>query len=131
VKEVRVDPVSWGIRKPLAMEVLSAGPVWTDGSAVLKAGWGQVTLETLRLEGPLSRVQAEGWLTRQSQAHLSLEGTLGRRFLEELNWLEPTGSPEGRRWEPFQLRLHGPLKQPDISFASSFFSISLKGQGEP
>ncbi len=131
LSDVRIDPGSWGIHKPLAQEVLSAGPVWTDGSAVLKIRWGQVTLKALHLEGPLLRVQAEGWLTRQSQAHLMLEGALGREFLEEMNWLRPIDSTESlRRWEPFQLKLHGPLRHPDISFASSFFSISLKGQGE-
>lgn len=124
IKEIRMDPGSWGIRKPLAQEILSAGPVVTDGVIVLQSEWGRLTLQSLLLRGPLLRLHAEGWLTESLLAHLDLDGDLDRRFLEEIKLMKPSkGPPEA--WEPFRIRLHGMLARPKMSFVSNFFSISL------
>lgn len=129
IAEVRVDPASWNIRQPLAKEILSAGPVTQKGSALLQAHWGRLSLTSLALQGPMLRLQAKGWLTDQHRIHFSMEGMLARVILEEMNLLGAENSAS-HPWEPFTLDLRGALDHPDLSFASKFFTLSLKTHGE-
>lgn len=123
LEEIRMDPVSWGIRKPLAQELLSAGPVAARGFARLSWRPNELLLERFSLEGSLLRVQAEGWLKPQRQAHLILKGSLSRPVLEEMKLL-PTveGAPS---WEPFDLALDGGLQAPALRFQSRFLTLML------
>ena len=120
---IRIEPSSWGIRAPLAREILSAAPVATDGFAQLTVGWGQVTLQELELHGSLIRLEAEGkWFPRRAEADLSLQGSVAGNLLQGLE-LEP-GASSPRPWEPFDLRLRGPLARPKIRFDSNFYTLS-------
>lgn len=127
--EIRMDPSSWGIRAPLAREILSAGPVATDGFARLALEPGKVTLRELELHGPLLRLQAQGsWLFKESEVKLLLKGGLARSLLEgmELSLPDPL-SPQP--WEPFEFRLRGAWAHPEIRFDSSFYTFSFGERG--
>ena len=125
--EIRMDPVSWGIRKPLAREILSAVPVTSGGFARVAFERGQMTLQELALHGPLLRLQAEGSLTGRWEAELALEGELRRSLLESME-AELPDPPEP--WEPFELRVRGALASPEIRFTSHFFTFSMGSLGE-
>lgn len=131
VGDIRMDPGSWGIRKPLAQELLSAMPVAAQGSALLEWEPDKWRVKNLTLRGPMLKCEAEGWLDRGRQAEVTLQGSLGRALLVGMNLLKP-GSllQETGDWEPFQLSLKGALDHPEISFVSHFFTISLKSNGE-
>jgi len=129
LREGRIDPGSWGIRRAPAVEILSAGPVADEGIAVLQIGLNKILFQTLTLSGPLLRLQAEGWLLGGNQGHLNMKGTLARKLLEQMNLVNPE-DPAASPWEPFQFRLDGALAHPAVSFASHFLSISFKNQGE-
>lgn len=129
LQEGRIDPGSWGIRRPPAVELLSASPVAEEGIAVLQIGLNRILFQTLTFSGPLLRVQAEGWLLGGDQGHLNMKGTLARKLLEHLNLVD-SEDPAASPWEPFQFRLDGALAHPAVSFASHFLSISFKNQGE-
>lgn len=123
LEEIRMDPGSWGIRKPLAQELLSAGPVAARGFARLSWRPNELLLEQFSLEGSLLRVQAEGWLKPQRQAHLILKGSLSRPVLEGMKLLPPVeGAPS---WEPFDLALDGGLQAPALRFQSRFLTLML------
>ncbi len=125
IEGVRIDPASWGLRQPLLQEILSAGPVATEGYALLEFRADRLTIDTFTLQGPMLRLHAEGWLLKKLQGRLDLEGALARRLLEELRLMKPLDQmAEANLWEPFQLHLSGALANPMISFASNFFSIT-------
>ncbi len=123
----RIDPGSWGLRKPAVQEMLSSGPVVERGDLDLQIGMEKILLRAFRLQGPVLRLQAEGWWEGRHLAHLTLEGSLARRLLEEMDLLEPQ-DPPGQTWEPFRMLLEGSLLRPKISFASSFYTFSFKSR---
>ncbi len=128
--EVRMDPGSWGITVPMAQEVLSAGPVVNSGSGILRVEPERVTFQTLTLDGPMLRLQAEGWLVvSQRQTYWVMQGALPRKLLEAMSLMK-SGNQAVGSWEPFQVRLHGALGHPEISFVSSFFSASVNTRGD-
>lgn len=129
LREGRIDPGSWGIRRAPVVELLSAGPVADEGTAVLQIGLNKILFQTLTLSGPLLRVQAEGWFLGGDRGHLNMKGSLARKLLEQMNLVNPE-DPAASLWEPFQFSLDGALAHPDVSFASHFLSISFKNQGE-
>lgn len=129
LREGRIDPGSWGIRRASAVELLSADPVADEGIAVLRIGLNKILVQTLTLSGPLLRLQAEGWLLGGSQGHLNMKGALARKLLEQMNLVNPE-DPAASPWESFQFRLDGALARPAVSFASQFLSVSFKNQGE-
>lgn len=124
LEEIRMDPGSWGIRKPAAQEILSSGPVTTHGVAWLQWKPEEFFLERLNLEGPVLRVQAEGWMrTQRQEAHLALKGFLSRPVLEGMSLLSPKeGLPA---WESFEMHLEGGLKAPAFRFDSSFLTFAM------
>jgi len=129
VGEIRMDPGSWGIRKPLAQEMLSAGPVTLNGVAVVQAQPGKMTLQLLELHGPMLKLHASGWVTRDRRADLSLQGSLSRGLLESMSLMK-SDSPELISWEPFEMKLEGALARPRLSFASNFISVSFNPSGD-
>ncbi len=129
LEEGRIDPGSWGIHKPMAVELLSSGPVANEGAAILQISFDRVLFQTLTLSGSMLRLQLDGWLLGGDQAHLNLSGALPRKLLVGLDLLKPEAQTASL-WEPFQMRLYGTLAHPDISFASNFFSLSLTSHGE-
>ena len=129
IGEVRMDPSSWGIRKPVAQEILSSGPVIAGGMAFVQMDPNRLVLETLNLWGSLLHLRAEGWLNGSRKAHLVMEGELARRLLESLHLMKPA-EESATPWEPFRMRLDGALARPSVSFASNFFSMSFDTQGE-
>lgn len=128
--EGRIDPGSWGIRRSIAQEMLSAGPVTREGEALIQMGLNKITLQNLTLQGPLLQLQAEGWMNDNHQAQLNMEGALARKLLEGMSLIKPEDRQTSDGWEPFKLHLQGELAHPEISFASNFFSVSLKTHGE-
>lgn len=128
--EIRMDPRSWNIRRPLAQEILSTGPVTTGGFAILRVDRNQWTLLELVLHGPLLRLQAKGWCAeRTRQAELLLNGELPRTLLEAMNLLRPDQAlPEP--WEPFELRVAGSMAAPEVRFSSNFFTCAMTPQLE-
>ncbi|MBI3615940.1 MAG: hypothetical protein HY211_05420 [Candidatus Omnitrophica bacterium] len=129
LQEGRIDPGSWGIRNPLLVEILSAGPVVNEGSALLQIQLNQILFQELTLQGSMLRLERGGGLVGTDQAHLELKGALARNLLAEMNLLSRE-SPGAPSWEPFQFSLRGGFRSPEISFSSSFRSISLKSRGE-
>lgn len=122
--EIRMDPRSWGIRRPLAQEILSAGPVTQSGFAILKFSRERLTLQELLLHGPQMRLQANGWWAEKTQrAELALRGELPRTLLEGMSLLRSDQAlPEP--WEPFELQVGGRVAAPEIRFASNFFTFA-------
>ena len=129
LQEGRVDPSSWGVRKPLLVEILSAGPVIQGGSALLQMEFGRVLLRTLALQGALLRLEQGSGSFGTDQVHVELQGALARNLLAQIG-LSKTESQGVPAWEPFQFHLHGNVKNPEISFTSSFLSFSFKSRGE-
>lgn len=121
--EIYIDPGSFWIQRPLAQELLSAGPVTEAGRAFLKVSSKGLTLRDLVLTGSLLRLSARGSIRRSSWADLKMEGQLAGRLLEGMN-LHKTDGSDLETWEPFRIHLEGRLKNPNFSFASSFLSIS-------
>ncbi len=129
-EEIRMDPRSWGIRRPVAQQILSAGPVTTGGFAILQVDRRRWTLRELVLHGPLLRLQAEGWLAeRTRQVELVLRGELSRDLLEEMNLVNSDQSAP-KPWEPFDLQVAGSLAAPEVRFTSNFFTFSMTPQLE-
>jgi len=129
---IRIDPASWGIHQPVLQEILSSGPVTTEGEAFLQVGLKRIDFKHLTLQGPQLRLQVQGWLDSEHQVHhLQVEGGLTRRLLEEIG-LRDSGGPKVDSWEPFTMRLQGPWRRTNFSFASNFFSGSwvLETQGK-
>ena len=127
--EIRVDPESWGIRMPIAQEILSAGPVASDGSAVLECQFGRITLQQMILHGRFLRLRAEGYLAQGQRANLTLRGELLRTLLEGMALVE--AKQEGvRPWEPFELQVQGVLNHPQLQFRSNFFTFAMNLQAE-
>ncbi len=123
--EIRMDPGSWGIRRPLAQEILSAGPVTTRGFAVLEVDRERMTLSELMLHGPLLRLRAEGWLQGKERGEVDLRGELARFLLEGMH-LVPSDQSAPEPWEPFELQVRGALTAPEVRFVSNFFTFALK-----
>lgn len=124
--EIRLDPGSWGIRRPGAQALISSVPVTTSGEALLKIGPERIAVERLSLEGPLLRLHVEGWLSKELWTHLSFQGWLARQVLEEMKLVQAVGErQEANPWEPFQMQLEGALSQPGIQFTSGFASFSF------
>ncbi|MBI3317724.1 MAG: hypothetical protein HYZ90_01060 [Candidatus Omnitrophica bacterium] len=128
LREIRMDPGSLGIRKPLLMEILSAGPVAEKGFVLLDVSRERVFLRRLTLQGPFVWLQGQGSVDSRAVS-LELEGAVAREPLEEMHLVGPTREIPSA-WEPFSLRLGGRLQQPEFSFHSGFFSIALKPHGE-
>lgn len=123
--EIRMDPGSWRIRRPLAQELISAGPVTTSGFALLEMrSPAKRTLEQLVLHGPLLRVRANGSLTDTGRVELDLSGELPRLLLEGMR-LGPTDQIDPPEWEPFELKVTGTLPAPAVEFNSSFLKFAL------
>ena len=121
--EIRIDPVSWRIRRPLAREILSAGPVTTGGFALLRWKPQELFLEQLTLQGPLLRFQADGWVRASRQVHGVLKGSVLRLVLEAMDLLAPQ---EGVSvWELFEMDLDGTWPAPALRFKSNFFTLSM------
>ncbi len=127
--EIRIDPGSWGIHSPRAQEMLSSGPITTDGFAILQWQLKKITLQQLMLHGRFLRLHAEGWLTQGRQAHLVLRGELLRTLLEGMNLME-SGQENVEPWEPFDLEMAGPLIHPELQFHSKFFTFAMNPQVE-
>jgi hypothetical protein len=129
--DIRIDPGSWGIHRPLAQELLSTSPVTTQGSVVLRWESDRWRITDLSLDGPFLQLQARGWLNRQRQTDLSLQGALDRTLLVGMNLLKANEAVRSAGpWEPFQMSLTGILERPEISFTSGFLTISLKSNEE-
>ena len=126
--EVRVDPSSWGIHRPLAQEILSAGPVTTQGSGLLLVDLETFQLQALTLEGPILRLFAKGWMDRRQKIDVILKGAVTRRLLEGIGLMSSSESLDPSSWEPFELNLRGGLTAPEVSFSSHFISFSQKNQ---
>lgn len=128
IGQIRMDPGSFRIRKPLAQELLSSGPVTDRGKAVLEVARGGVALSSLILTGPFLRLHARGWAGAEA-IHLEVEGQLAQQILEGMDLLKSDRS-DPLAWEPFQIRLNGKLPVPQFSFLSDFFSVSLPARPE-
>ncbi len=127
--ELRMDPASWGIHKPLAQEMISSTPLATDAQAEVLVGTQRMTLERLSLQGPWVRLQAEGWVNRARESYIKMEGALARQLLEGMKLLEPDAQPVNP-WEPFQMQMKNDPIHPELLFSSRFFSLQLKSHGE-
>lgn len=129
IGEIRMDPGSFRIRKPLAQELLSALPVTDRGAAFLEVRRRGVTLNRLTLTGPFLRLHARGWAHSLAAAHLEVEGQLAQQILEAMDLLRSDRS-DALAWEPFQIRLDGKGPVPQFSFVSNFFSVSWAAHPE-
>ena len=127
--EIRIDPGSWGIRNPMAQEMLSAGPVTTDGFAVLQCQFMKIVLQQMVLYGPFLRLQAEGYVVQGQQARLALRGELHRTLLEGMNLVE-SYPKDVVTWEPFEFQMGGSLMHPRLQFHSNFFTFAMNPQVE-
>ncbi len=130
VGEIRMDPGSWGIRKPLAQEILSSGPVSTSGTAHFSVHPNRIELERLALGGPLLSLHGEGRWLNGSRLHMAFrfQGKLSRLVLKSLNLYN--GFEEGDLWEPFQGRLESAMGRVCLSFDSNFFRYTTShGEG--
>lgn len=128
--EIRLDPGSWRIRKPEVQKLLSSMPVTTGGSAIVQIQPGRITVDDLSLQGPLLKLHAKGWFSGRLATHLDLNGALARSILEGMR-LGDSRKGSAPFWEPFKMRLTGPLSQLKIAFASNFLTISRRQKGEP
>ena len=128
--EIRMDPSSWKLRRPLVQEILSAGPVTTSGFAILRVDRNRWTLSEGVLHGPMLRLQAKGWYAGKTrQAELVLNGELPRTLLEAMGLLRPDQAlPEP--WEPFEFRVAGSTAAPEVRFSSNFFTVAMTPQLE-
>ncbi len=128
VGEIRMDPASWRVRRPLAQEILSAGPVTTDGFAILHYRLGHLSVQELSLHGPLLRAHLSGWFNGKREAHLSVRGEVLQALVEGMH-LGKRDQLDPPTWEPFELELQGKLAQPLFRFNSSFFSMEQRPSG--
>lgn len=102
VSEIRLDPGSFGLRDRLALELLSAGPVVTQGSALLEWNFREgLVLRELSLEGPLVRARAQGRLAVSREMDWRVDGDLDGRLAAGLRWIGPTTVQD---WEPFSIQ---------------------------
>ncbi len=120
LREIRLDPTSWGILGPLLKERISAEPLAAEGSAIVHIDWDQMTLEQFQLRGSLLQLQANGWLRRGSKTHLNIRGNLAPQLLEEMSLSKARDKNNGPRGT-FQIQLDGSLSHPIISLTSNFF----------
>ncbi len=126
VSEIRLDPGSFGIRDRLALELLSTGPVVTQGRAELLGGWGGLILKDLMLEGPLLRVMAQGRLVPRQKMDWRMEGFLAGRLVESLRLV---GEGNVQPWEPFSVRWvgTGPYLEGSMTLGARSFSWKITG----
>ncbi len=117
----RLEEIRWELGPGESVEA--------EGGGVLRLGWGRVALEELALEGSAVRLKGEGWLKPGRRARLLLEGDLSPELVRKAGWIE-TQDPSGR-WEPFRLRVEGPLGSPRVEFASRFLTFSMNVPAEP
>lgn len=127
VGEIRMDPASWRIRRPAAQEILSTGPVTTDGFAIVHYRLGHLDVQQLSLHGPLLRVHVSGWFNGKQEASLSVRGEVMHVLLEamHLGEMDQLNPPP---WDPFELELEGALAQPLFRFTSAFYSMERRPQ---
>lgn len=129
IGEIRMDPASFRIRRPWAQELLSAGPVTSEGLAFLEVAPKALVLKNLVLRGVLLRLHAQGVFHPDSTGQLDVQGELAEQILEGMN-LAPTDRAQAHPWEPFRIHLEGKLRSPQFSFASNFLSISQQAHQE-
>ena len=124
IEGLQVDPGSWGIRNATMQNSISADVVAKTGYAAVQVDFRRTTLRSLDVQGPLIRLQGEGWMSRSREAHLDMNGSVARKTLVRLKLVE-SDEAKDETWEPFRFKLDGAMTRPAISFNSSFFTISL------
>lgn len=130
IGEIRMDPASWGIRRPLAQEILSAGPVTTSGVATVRLEGRRISMDSLSLRGDLLRTQGQGFLDGQGRIHLLLTGQLARSLLIGMNLLRQDAAQDVRQGEPFLFQAVGTWNRPELVFASAFHSVRIQPRRE-
>ena len=130
IGEIRMDPASWGIRRPLAQEILSAGPVTTTGAATVRLKGRGIFLEAFALQGDLLRAQGQGSWDGQGKIHLLLTGQLARSILIGMNLLKQDAMQAHRQGEPFLFQAVGSWNRPELLFASTFYRVRIQPRGE-
>lgn len=121
--EIRIDPVSWMIRRGLAQEILSVMPVTQTGFGTLEVGPQEVRIDPFSLSGPVLQLGGQAVFGVRREIHLQLEGDLSRTILEAMQVLSSRNHPEP--WQPFKLQLDGRIDAPRIQFESNFHSFVL------
>ena len=130
IGEIRMNPGSWGIRKSVAQELLSSGPVTIHGSAFVRFYPRKFSFSMLSLEGPMLRLQGQGWITRDEQVSLLLGGALSTRLLVGMDLFHPSDQLRNGIWEPFEVQMNGEIRHLNLEFASNFLSLSSRPYGE-
>jgi hypothetical protein len=112
--EIRMDPVSWGISRSMAQEMLSSGPVSTGGTARIQWRVGECRLDQFQFKGPMLRAAGQGWLRKGQSGYLDVQGELSQGILQGMALLP----------ESFAFRLEGNLASPRLEFHSRFLNIA-------
>lgn len=124
VGEIRMDPGSWGIHRSIAQEILSSGPVSTEGTAQIQWKVWECRLDRFQLKGPVLRAKGQGWLRKGASGHLDVQGELSQGILQGMGMDLLPISPERPGWESFAFRLEGDLASPRLEFHSRFLDIA-------
>ncbi|PIQ82059.1 MAG: hypothetical protein COV76_05850 [Candidatus Omnitrophica bacterium CG11_big_fil_rev_8_21_14_0_20_64_10] len=124
-EDLRMDPGSWRIRKDLAKELLSAGPLFDAGRARVVMDSGGWLLEDGVLQGRLLHGRLRGEWSSSSRVGLWISGRVVRLLLYGLDLIRLEAGEDFYVSEPFSLRLVGEPPHLDLEFKSDFRSFSF------
>lgn len=123
VRDVRMDPGSWRIQRPAAVETLSAGPVVDWMTLRVTADLRQIAVERIRAQGPLIRFHGAGTWMAGGQMRCWVRGQVSGPVLSALGVSRVHG-----QWEPFAWVAEGLVNRPRFRFHSRFFAFTM---GQP
>lgn len=125
MRQIHIDPGSWRIHRPSAVEWLATGPVVE--TLRVRLGVGRRTLEArwIRLSGRALRGHGQALWAADGTLQCWVRGQLATDVLVAMGFNRLRGP-----WEPFQLKMAGKVRSPRVVFHARFGSLTTGPFGE-